>query len=116
MLNRIFGGEPMSQYLIRKSALKGAISVPTSKSHTMRAILFGALGKGKSIIHNYLPSTDTQAMIEACRHFGAKLEVQDSLIEITGLNGRLEHTEDVIQAGNFGTRAALLLGHRCFSC
>jgi len=92
----------MSQYLIKKSNLKGEIAVPASKSHTLRSILFGALGKGKSVIHHYLPSTDTQAMIEACRHFGAEIDVTQEHIEICGINGQIRHAEDVIQAGNSG--------------
>ena len=36
----------MTQYRITKSTLKGEISVPPSKSHTLRAILFAALAEG----------------------------------------------------------------------
>lgn len=92
----------MNQYNVKKSHLKGEISIPASKSHTLRAILFGALADGKSTIHGYLDSTDTQAMIEACRHFGATLDVYPDRIEIKGVNGKITHTEDVINAGNSG--------------
>lgn len=92
----------MRQYLVKKAQLKGNIAIPPSKSHTLRAILFGSLGKGKSVIHHYLPSADTQAMIEACRLFGATLDVFPQYIEIQGINGKIHHTEDVIQAGNSG--------------
>jgi len=92
----------MNHYLVKRSVLKGEISIPASKSHTLRSILFASLAKGKSIIHGYLDSTDTQAMIEACRHFGAKLDVHPDRIEIEGLNGKIVHTEDVINAGNSG--------------
>ena len=46
------------------------MAIPPSKSHTLRAILFGAMGKGKTVIHHYLPSPDAKAMIEACRLLG----------------------------------------------
>jgi 3-phosphoshikimate 1-carboxyvinyltransferase len=92
----------MSRYVIKKAKLKGEIVIPPSKSHTMRAILFGSLGHGKTVIHHYLSSPDTQAMIEACRHFGAKLDVSSNHIEIQGINGKLNKTEDVIHAGNSG--------------
>ena len=68
----------------------------------MRSILFGALGKGKTTIHQYLPSSDVEAMIHACRIFGSKIEVSPDKIEIQGLNGKLEHAQDVINAGNSG--------------
>jgi len=92
----------MPQYLIKKTVLKGEISIPSSKSHTLRAILFGSLGKGKSLIHHYLPSTDTQAMIEACRLFGATIDVSPTCLQIQGLNGTIDHAKDVIHAGNSG--------------
>lgn len=92
----------MTRYRIRKGKLKGEIVVPPSKSHTLRAILFGALGKGKSIIHHYLPSPDAAAMIEACRLFGAAIDVTPSLIKIEGIDGKIKYASDVINAGNSG--------------
>jgi 3-phosphoshikimate 1-carboxyvinyltransferase len=92
----------MQKFLIKNSFLKGKITIPPSKSHTLRAILFGSMGKGKSVIHHYLPSPDTQAMIEACRLFGASIEVYPDKIAIEGLNGKIKGVEDVIQAGNSG--------------
>lgn len=92
----------MKKYLIRKTNLKGMIYIPPSKSHTHRAILFGALGEGKSVIHNYLPSSDSETMIEACRLLGAKLEVSPKRIDIEGINGNITSTEDVINAKNSG--------------
>jgi 3-phosphoshikimate 1-carboxyvinyltransferase len=92
----------MSQFILKKASLKGEIATPPSKSHTLRAILFGTLGKGKTVIHDYLPSTDTQAMIEACRLFGATLEVTPKSIVIQGLNGKIDYAKDVINAGNSG--------------
>lgn len=92
----------MSQYRIKKTVLNGEIVIPPSKSQTLRAILFGSLGNGKSRIHHYLSSPDTQAMVEACRSFGAHLNVSPTYIEIQGINGKLNYTEDVIQAGNSG--------------
>ncbi len=92
----------MVEYRIRKSQLKGAIVVPSSKSQTLRAILFASMAKGKSSIHKYLHSPDTDAMIEACRLLGAKIEVYPSSLNIEGLDGQISHAEDVINAGNSG--------------
>lgn len=92
----------MGQYRVKKATLQGEIHTPPSKSHTLRAILFGALGKGKTVIHDYLSSTDTFAMMEACRLFGATLHISPKSLEIIGLNGKIDHTEDVINAGNSG--------------
>lgn len=90
------------QYLIRKSKLQGTITIPPSKSHSLRAILFGALGNGTTTIRHYLPSPDAQAMIEACRLFGAKVSAVNDTLQIRGLDGKIAFSEDVINAGNSG--------------
>jgi 3-phosphoshikimate 1-carboxyvinyltransferase len=92
----------MAQYLVKETTLSGKIVIPSSKSHTMRSILFGTLGNGKSIIHRYLPSSDTQAMIEACRLFGATINVTLEYIEIEGVKGIIQYAKDIIHAGNSG--------------
>lgn len=92
----------MSSYLVKPSILSGSITIPPSKSHTLRAILFGALGDGVSIIENTLSSPDTDAMINACRLFGAKIEKTANGLHIDGLNGKITSAEDVIHAGNSG--------------
>lgn len=92
----------MSKYLIRKASLKGRTVVPPSKSHTLRALLFGSLGNGRSVIRRYLFSSDTTTMIKACESLGAKIEVQPDCLVIEGLNGKISHAEDVIDAGNSG--------------
>ncbi len=92
----------MSSYLISKSLIKGTILIPPSKSHTLRAILFGALGKGKTIIKNPLQSADAQAMIQACRLLGAKIATYPDRLEIEGVDGKIHAIDDVIDAGNSG--------------
>jgi len=89
-------------YLVAPSTLKGKINIPPSKSHTLRAILFGALGCGKTIIQHPLESPDARAMINACHLLGATIHEVDEKIVIDGINGNIEHAEDVINAGNSG--------------
>lgn len=76
--------------------------IPASKSHTMRALLFGALARGKSTIRNYLPTPDTNHMIHACKLLGAKVDIVNNELIMEGIDGRIESVEDVIQAGNSG--------------
>lgn len=92
----------MTHLTIKQSSLRGTILIPSSKSHTMRAILFGTLGRGDTLIQNYLPSTDTNAMIQACQSFGAKIQVSANQLMIKGLNGQISMASDVIDAGNSG--------------
>lgn len=92
----------LNQFLVKKGQLKGRIVVPSSKSHTLRAILFGSLGSGRSVIRRYLASSDTKAMIEACINLGASIEIHPDCLVIEGVNGKILHAKDVINAGNSG--------------
>lgn len=85
--------------LIRKSTLKGIAKIPPSKSQTLRALVFATLSSGTSIIRNYLPSPDTEAMVRACRLLGASIDQFPDALEV---KGGLHPAEDVIDAGNSG--------------
>lgn len=95
---------------IKPSLISGEILVPPSKSHTLRAILFALMAKGKSIIENYLLSPDTTAMYESIRKFGAQVEVFEDRLEIVGVDGRLQGPYDVIQSGNSGIVLRFIAG------
>ena len=92
----------MKLFQVEASTLNGHITVPTSKSHTMRAILFASLAKGQSRVESYLRSPDAQAMISACRKFGANIQQKDDFLLIDGVAGKLMVPDDVINAGNSG--------------
>lgn len=92
----------MADFIIEPSQLAGELHIPPSKSHTLRAILFASLAKGRSLIEQYIDSPDTNAMIEAVRLLGAKVTVLQNVLEIEGVNGKPKLPEDVIQCGNSG--------------
>jgi 3-phosphoshikimate 1-carboxyvinyltransferase len=92
----------MNQVKIRPGKLHGHIRVPSSKSHTIRSLLFALMAKGKSHILNPLPSQDTFAMIDAIRQLGAKIDMEGGALIIEGVAGKLRPAEDVIQCGNSG--------------
>lgn len=91
-----------NRFLVKKSFLNGKLSVPASKSHTLRAILLASLAEGTSIIRNYLDAADSQAMIIACRSLGAEIHCYADRLEIKGLAGKIDKADDVIHAGNSG--------------
>jgi 3-phosphoshikimate 1-carboxyvinyltransferase len=84
------------------SRLHGQIQIPSSKSHTLRAILFASLAIGKSKIQFFLPSPDTFAMIKACEAFGAKIKIEGSCLSIQGVAGKPFFHQTEIDAGNSG--------------
>lgn len=92
----------MMIFRVIPSKLKGEITIPPSKSQTLRAILFGSLASGTTTIHNALSSPDADAMILACRQLGAKIETAGDKILVTGTSGRIQAPKEPIQAGNSG--------------
>jgi len=92
----------MKTYRINASKLSGSAYIPSSKSQSIRAILFATMAKGTSTVENYLPSPDIVAMISACRQLGAEIEQHDEALMITGVNGCPKTPDDVIDAGNSG--------------
>ena len=90
----------MARFHILPSKLSGEITIPPSKSHTLRSIVFALMAHGTSHIKNYLPSPDTTAMIHAARLLGAKIDVQKDSLTIRG--GPLTAPDDVIDCGNSG--------------
>ena len=97
------------QCIVTPARVSGDVYIPPSKSESMRAIIFGAMAKGISYIDNILQSPDVYAMIEGVRAFGAKVVVDGSYIEITGVAGKPICPEKVIDVGNSGLALRFLL-------
>jgi 3-phosphoshikimate 1-carboxyvinyltransferase len=87
----------------KKSSLKGEITVPGSKSHTIRAALLSAMARGTSVIHNPLASGDGLSALQAARAFGAKIDAQKEKWVIEGTGGKLALPDNVLDCGNSGT-------------
>jgi len=92
----------MTRYHVKSCNLQGEVEIPSSKSQTLRAILFGALAKGATIITNPLLSPDADAMVSALQCFGVEITHHGTQIQIKGVNGRIGIANDVIHAGNSG--------------
>ena len=92
----------MQHIEIRPSSLKGAMRLPPSKSQTLRALLFGSLSSGTSLVKNALQSPDTEAMICACRALGASLLQKEDRIVIEGIGKKRVLAERLVDAGNSG--------------
>ncbi|MBV53529.1 MAG: 3-phosphoshikimate 1-carboxyvinyltransferase [Coxiellaceae bacterium] len=92
----------MQNLYVQKSQLSGTLHLPASKSHTMRALLFATLAEGTSVIHNPLPSPDTEAMIMACQQLGAKITHANNQLTVIGTSGNLKKPQSTIDAGNSG--------------
>ena len=87
---------------VDKSILTGVISCPPNKSYSHRSIFLASLANGKSILRNVLLSRDTLATVEACRAFGANIEINGSTVTIQS-NGTIIPQTNQIDASNSGT-------------
>lgn len=96
----------------KKSTLNGSIAVPGSKSCTIRAVLFGSIADGTTVIHNPLPSKDGLAALAVARAFGSEVLVDEAANTWTvkGLNGKPSAPENVIDTMNSGTTTSFATG------
>ncbi|SMH70320.1 3-phosphoshikimate 1-carboxyvinyltransferase [Candidatus Nitrosotalea okcheonensis] len=85
-----------------KSILSGTISCPPNKSYSHRAIFLAALANGKSVLRNVLLSRDTLATVNACKAFGAKIEIDGSTVTVESTGEIIPQTSQ-IDASNSGT-------------
>ena len=65
------------------------LHMPVSKSFAQRAIIAAALAEGTSHLHGYTPCGDNEAAIQVARNLGAKVEVNDREVTITGIAASL---------------------------
>ena len=92
--------------------LAGTVGVPGDKSVSHRALMLGALAVGRTEITGLLEGEDVLATAAALRAMGAAIaRAPDGrwLVDGVGVGG-LGEPEDVLDLGNSGTSARLLLG------
>jgi 3-phosphoshikimate 1-carboxyvinyltransferase len=95
-----------------KAPLAGTIRVPGDKSISHRALMLGALAVGRTEITGLLEGEDVLCTAAAMRALGAGVERQANgrwLVDGVGVGG-LAEPADMIDLGNSGTAARLLLG------
>ena len=85
---------------IEKTKISGKLICPPNKSYSHRAVFLSALTKGECVIKNFLHSADTEATINACKRFGAKIKQDDSNLIINS-NSTIQPC--TIDAANSGT-------------
>ncbi len=98
------------EFIVNPSRLKGAVTIPGSKSHTIRALVFALLGAGESVIEEPLDSADTRSCRSMIRKFGARVEELPGSWKVTGTAGAIPVPVDVIDVGNSGTSLYIGLG------
>lgn len=95
--------------------LTGKITPPSSKSHTIRGLIFALLSKGQSVLHHALDSEDIRDAIHACQQLGAKITHMGDALCIESTSLPLQAQSPTIYSGNSGITICFilpLLGYR----
>jgi len=109
-MTRTTPGSPLTAH--PSEALSGAVRVPGDKSISHRALMIGALAVGETVIHGLLEGEDVLRSGAAMRALGAEVaRGDDGVWRVWGRGiGALCEPADVIDLGNSGTGARLLMG------
>jgi 3-phosphoshikimate 1-carboxyvinyltransferase len=91
------------KWIVKPSKLSGSITIPSSKSHTIRALLIGTLAPGTSTIRRPLLTGDGASALGAARTLGAKTSSQGDVFTISGRGSDYNSGGDFFDMGNSGT-------------
>ncbi len=96
----------------KSSNLSGEMIVPGDKSISHRSLIIGSAVTGKIIVNNLLESEDVLATANALRKMGVSInKLSNNKWEIFGSGiGSLSGTNNILDMGNSGTGARLLMG------
>jgi 3-phosphoshikimate 1-carboxyvinyltransferase len=109
---------------MKKTPLKGSLTVPGDKSISHRALIFSSFTEGETEISNCSPAVDCLSSAECLEHLGLRVEFADSqrsneemsrsargtvLVKSPGIHG-LSAPQKPLFAGNSGTTMRLLSG------
>lgn len=94
------------------AALSGTCRVPGDKSISHRALMFGAIATGETVVHGLLEGEDVLHTAAAMRALGAEAEKDAAGVwRVRGAGlGALREPAGVLDMGNSGTAARLLIG------
>lgn len=92
--------------------LQGRAAVPGDKSISHRALIFGAMSVGETTVTGLLEGEDVLRTAAAMRAMGAEVErLGEGHWRVWGVGvGGLSEPEDVLDMGNAGTGARLVMG------
>ena len=88
--------------------IEGEVTPPSSKSQTIRGLIFATLAKGTSALKNPLHSQDTADAIRACRALGAEIFVKSDRIVIESEGVPLQ-SDTTLNTGNSGVTTHFLM-------
>ena len=105
-------GEAQPMKSRKSGALKGVAAVPGDKSISHRSLIFGAMAVGETKISGLLEGQDVLDTAKAMRAFGATVTRHgEGAWTVNGVGvGGFQEPADVLDVGNSGTGARLIMG------
>ena len=94
-------------WTVKKSKLSGSITVPPSKSHTVRALLIATLADGESTIECPLLEGDGRSALNAVEGFGAEYTISNETLKIKGIGNNYSLGSENLFLGNSGAGTRL---------
>lgn len=94
-------------------SIQGTYQTPADKSISHRALIFGAIAAGNTVIDNLLVSDDVERTQQALQALGIQIETRQHQTVVHGLAGfnfQPQHSLTRLNLGNSGTTARLLMG------
>lgn len=88
------------------------ISVPADKSISHRAMMLGALARGKTHVENFLEAGDCLSTVSCLKNIGVSIERRKKGAWVVNGKGKenVKEPSRILDAGNSGTTARLLSG------
>ena len=105
-------GTPQPLSARRAGALIGTVSLPGDKSISHRAMIFGLLSIGETMVTGLLEGDDVLRTADACRALGAQVDrLGEGHWRVRGVGiGGVRSPEKVLDFGNAGTGSRLMMG------
>lgn len=93
------------------NSLKGTVTIPGDKSISHRAVMFGSIAKGDTIITGFLQGADCLSTISCFSKMGINIENNGDTVIVhgKGLHG-LSAPDSMLDVGNSGTTTRLISG------
>ncbi len=101
----------MNKTISPSAGLKGRIKIPGDKSISHRAVMFGSIAKGDTVITGFLRGDDCMSTIDCFRRLGVDIDVTDDKVVVHGKGMRdLKAPDGILDVGNSGTTIRLISG------
>lgn len=91
------------------------IDAPSSKAHTLRALIISSLSAGKTTIYNPLLGEDQRNVIECLKRLGVKIEAGSDKLTVIGTGGKYTPINDELNVGESGVGMNFLTSAACLS-